>query len=219
MSEVAKFFWNSRNAKNYPVMLGFSNGRESWGPGYTQRELIGKSMRDKGWIPEEGAILDLGAGPCTKFIFGSEIASERVWAVDFSPTLLEKSGVPEERRTVDDLTTMRFPREWKNKFDLATAVLLFRYLTLQERKELILKVKNALTVNGRIVIIDFETMRQDEISEEIGEAEQFGLHETCSQLKDAGLGDVESGKFNYLFEDGAGDPAPLSVGWVTAVKR
>lgn len=218
MSEAAKIFWNSSNAKDYPVMLRFDNGSESWGQGYTQRELIGKSMRDKGWIPE-GAILDLGTGSCTKFIFGSEITSERVWAVDFARTLLEKSGVPEERRIVDDLTTMRFPREWKNKFDLATAVLLFRYLTLQERKELILKVKDALTVNGRIVIIDFETMREDEISKEIGEVEQFNLHETYSQLEDAGLGDVKSGKFNILFEDGAGDPAPFSVGWVTAVKR
>ena len=78
----------------------------------------------------------LGAGSCTGLIFGSKIASERVWAVDFSHTLLEKSGVPEERRTVDDLTTMEFSEEWNNKFDLVTAVLLFRYLTFQEREEL-----------------------------------------------------------------------------------
>lgn len=200
-------------------MLRFGNGRESWEPGYTQRELIGETMRNMGWVPEEGAILDLGAGPCTKFIFGPEITSERVWAVDFSSALLERGGVPEERRIVDDLTTMWFPREWNNKFNLATAVLLFRYLTFQEREELILKVKDALTVNGRIVIIDFGTMRQDKISEEIGETEQFDLRETYSQLEDAGLRDVESGVSNYLFEDGGGDPAPLSVEWVTAVKR
>lgn len=219
MSEAARIFWQSKKAIDYPNRLSFDKRRDSWEPGDYQRKLIGESMRDMGWIPEKEAVLDLGAGPCTSLIFGSEIASERVWAVDFSPTLLEKSGVPEERRTVDDLTTMRFPREWNNKFDLATAVLLFRYLTFQEREELILKVKNALTVNGRIVIIDFETMRQDEISEEIGETEQFDLRETCSQLEDAGLRDVESGMSNYLFEDGGGDPAPLSVGWVTAVKR
>jgi len=218
MSEVAKIFWQSDKAKDYPNRLSFNKRRDSWEPGDYQRKLIGDNMKSMGWVPE-GAILDLGAGPCTKFIFGPKIASERVWAVDFSPTLLERGGVPEERRTVDDLTTMKFPEEWNNKFDLATAVLLFRYLTFQEREELILKVKNALTVNGRIVIIDFTNMRQDKISEEIGETEPFDTDETSSQLENAGLSDVDSGTFNYLFEDGGGDPAPLSVEWVTAVKR
>ena len=114
---------------------------------------------------------------------------------------------------------MEFSEEWNNKFDLVTAVLLFRYLTFQEREELILKVKNALTVNGRIVIIDFETMRSNEISQEIGETEPFDTDETSSQLEDAGLRDVDNGMSDYLFEDGAGDLAPLSVVWVTAVKR
>ena len=134
MSEAAKIFWQSDKAKDYPNRLSFDKRGDSWEPGDYQRKLIGKTMRDMGWIPG-GSILDLGAGSCTGLIFGSKIASERIWAVDFSPTLLEKSGVPEERRTVDDLTTMDFPEEWNNKFDLATAVLLFRYLTLQEREE------------------------------------------------------------------------------------
>ena len=217
MSEAAKIFWQSDKAKDYPNRLSFDKRRDSWEPGDYQRKLIGETMRDMGWIPR-GPILDLGAGSCTGLIFGSKIASERIWAVDFSPTLLEKSGVPEERRTVDDLTSMDFPEEWNNKFNLATAVLLFRYLTFQERKELILKVKNALKINGRIVIIDFTNMRPDEISVEIGESEPFDADETSLQLENAELSDVESGYNDYVFL-AAGDPAPLSIEWVTAVKR
>lgn len=211
----AQEFWRSNAARNYPNKL-ILKGQEFFEPGEYQRQMIGEQMKKMGWV-STGKMLDLGAGPSTKWIFGPEVASDRVWAVDFSPELLDQSGVPQERRVVADLRSIQFQQEWKNKFNLATAVLLFRYLNPQQRKDLMTKLKNVLTTNGRVVLIDFKSMRPETISTELGEVETFDTKTISQLLQDLGYSKIENGQWNLVFEDGGGDPAPFSVDWITAI--
>ena len=210
----SEIYWNSRNAGAYPNKL-IIGGHEYWEPGEGQRALIGEQIQNRGWITD-GEKLDLGAGPSTQWIYGAEEAEDRVWAVDFSSSLLSRSGVPPERRIVADLRKIKFPDQWKRKFVLATAVLLFRYLNSQERKTLMQKVKNTLSQNGRLVIIDFDDLRPGKLSRELGEVEIFNPKATELVFENLGYKKAESGKWDLVFMRG-GDYAPFTVNWATAV--
>ncbi len=208
-------FWNSPNAKGYPNILRLGD-QEYQEPGEGQRALIGEQMKKMGWITD-GEKLDLGAGPSTGWIYGSEETANNVWAVDFSPKLLSRSGVPEERRIVADLRNMKFSDKWRAKFVLATAVLLFRYLTSQERRALMRQVKNSLSPNGRLVIIDIDDMRPEKLSRELGEVEVFDRKATEVVFSELGFTGIESGIWDLELMQG-GDYAPFSVDWATGVK-
>ncbi len=207
-------FWNSPGALKYPNVLVIG-GKEYWEPGEGQRALIGEQIKMKGWI-KEGNKLDLGAGPSTKWIYGTDEAANKVWAVDFSTELLLQSGVPQERRIVADLRTWKFHDEWKGKFVLATAVLLFRYLNEKQRMTLMFQTKKALAKHGRMVITDYEELRPEEFSRDLGEVESFDAKKTEVIFNKLGYTEIESGKWDLELMQG-GDYAPLSVNWVTAV--
>lgn len=215
----AKKFWTSNDAvKNYPTSLKLKSG-ETWEPGVHQRQEIGNKMRELGWIPTKGPILDLGAGNCTKYILGDELAgNDRTWAVDFSPMLLENGGVREDRKIVDDVTQMHFPVEWEKQFALVYSVLLFRYLTTPQRIELINKIGAILAPRGRLTIVDFNKLQVDEISRELGEVEAFNTKDTENILKQKGFSDIQSGTWNLMFYVGGDKPAPFSVRFVSGVK-
>ena len=214
MENNSKDFWTGPNVKDYPNILRIG-GKEYWEPGEYQRQLIGEQLLTMGWIGD-GEKLDLGAGPSSKWIFGPEDTVTHVWAVDFAPELLSRSGVPEERRVIDDLRTMNFPEEWRGKFVLATAILLFRYLNEEDRKHLLTEVKTTLSHEGRLVIVDFESMRPENLSKEIGETARFDSNETEMVLQKLGYVRVEKGKWDFQLVY-KGDPSPFSVNWITAV--
>lgn len=214
----AKSFWTSSKAFGYPATLKLKSG-DTWEPGVSQREGIGNEMRKLGWIPAQGPILDIGAGSCTKDILGSDLAGNgRTWAVDFASALLEKGGVPKNKRIVDDVTTMRFPDEWENQFSLVYSVLLFRYLTTEQRVSLIHKVSTILAPGGRHTIVDFNKLQANEISQELGEVEAFSTKETAKILELDGFRDIKLGTWDMLFFVGGDKPAPFSVDYVSGVK-
>lgn len=215
----AKIFWaRSKKAENYPTSLRLKSG-ETWEPGIHQRQEIGNKMRELGWIPTKGPILDLGAGNCTKYILGDELAGNgQTWAVDFAAMLLEKGGVPKDRRIVDDVTQMHFSVEWINQIQLVYSSLLFRYLTTPQRIELISKVFAILAPRGRLAIVDFNRLQAGEISRELGEVEAFNTKDTENILKQKGFSDIQSGTWNLMFYVGGDTPAPFSVGFVSGVK-
>jgi hypothetical protein len=215
MNDNSREYWNGPDAKDYPNVLRIS-GKEYWEPGERQRQLIGEQIHKMGWM-NEGEKLDLGAGPSTKWIFGLQETVKNVWAVDFSPQLIEKSGVPQERRIVDDLRTVNFSDEWNGKFVLATAILLFRYLNQLQRNNLMAQVKKTLSHNGRLVVIDFENLGRENLSQEIGEIEKFDTRVTEETFRELGYIDIEKGRWNLVFEGGGGDLVPFSIDWVTAV--
>lgn len=161
----------------------------------------------------------MGAGNCTKDILGNELAGNgQTWAVDFAPMLLEKGGVREDRRIVEDVTQIRFPVEWENQFALVYSVLLFRYLTTPQRIELINKARTILAPRSRLAIVDFNILQVDGISKELGGVEAFSTKKTEEILNKKGFSDIQSGTWNLIFYVGGDKPAPFSVGYVSGAK-
>ncbi|MDK2869888.1 MAG: hypothetical protein PWP39_1123 [Pyrococcus sp.] len=108
-----------------------------------------------GEIKEDSYVLDLGCGSVSPIYFGKFISEDgKYLGIDYSPGLLEiarsrveREGLPVELKEMD--VTLIKP---KTRYDVAIMSFLLEYV--ENRREVLRKVLDALNSGGKLIIVD-----------------------------------------------------------------
>lgn len=134
--------------------------------------------------PSEGNIADIGGGSSTHLYLPEAV--NRIYVIDFSQTLLEKSRVPSGQRLLMDIGEDTLPGEFVNFFSYAFMCLVSRYLTGEQKIKAYLNIHLALSPGANLWIVDTKSV-PNEYARIMGQAETFDLYREIHLLEEVGF--------------------------------
>jgi hypothetical protein len=169
--DASRIFWNSERTRYYPNVVRFEETTYVCADGIDVKYAIGRWLAQAEWIPENGEILDLGAGPSSEWIFPDAVERDLVTALDFSELQLSRSTA--NSRHLGDLKKPKdFPVNWKDKFSLIASIESMRFLSETQRINLYRHCYDLLNVNGRLLIIE-GVRSSEQYAREMGEISEL----------------------------------------------
>jgi hypothetical protein len=215
MSKETKDFWTSKEAAAYPYFIEYEGLRIYFTEGLYNYGCIWQFLQDTYQIPQNGRIIDLGAGSSSGYVFPSEIVKHQLWAAEISPYLLAANPVHRQRKLRIDIGAEEFPESLHQTFTFAVGVHLPRYLESEEKRHLAGQMRLLLKPDCPYVLIDTRALESSSVGRIMGECGPFEPVQEAKILTEAGFIDVSFGAFTIQFPDIINQDSPRILGYVS----
>lgn len=216
MTTAAKEFWTSTSAQLFPFSLEIHG--ERWAV-IEQADYYTKTYKklvSRGWIPNQGEILEFGAGASSGLLFPPDTVRDRIIATDISEGLLSRNAVPWGRKYIADAGSDVFPEHWNGRFGLVLAMHLSRYLDTTEKIHMATQARRMLQDHGRILLLDSRKTPDPDVASAVGEASPFIREQECAILQETGFTNIESELYSLEFFNMHGEKTMSQINYVTA---